>query len=102
MSSKTKECPDCNGTGREQMPCDPDEVNCEFCGGTGAMRHQEPAMSSDSDVWQFRNGFGRWVYCGALRAASQADWGLPVRLVTNPILPCVLPEGFTAEEKESK
>lgn len=30
-----RECPDCNGTGREQMPCDQEDEYCEFCGGTG-------------------------------------------------------------------
>ena len=27
-------CIDCDGTGREQIPCD-DEEDCEFCGGLG-------------------------------------------------------------------
>lgn len=28
-------CLDCNGTGKEQIPCGPEDLTCEFCGGSG-------------------------------------------------------------------
>ena len=30
-----RKCLDCNGTGKEQIPCDPDDLVCEFCHGYG-------------------------------------------------------------------
>ena len=32
---KQVRCLDCNGTGVEQIPCDPDDRDCEFCCGRG-------------------------------------------------------------------
>lgn len=33
-------CIDCNGTGKEQMPCGPDDTVCEFCNGQGEYPHE--------------------------------------------------------------
>jgi DnaJ-class molecular chaperone len=33
--SATRRCEDCDGDGRERMPCGVGDDACEFCGGTG-------------------------------------------------------------------
>lgn len=44
--SKVEICSDCNGTGREQIPCDVDDIHCEFCAGVGYFWQQEPQEST--------------------------------------------------------
>lgn len=37
-----RKCPDCNGSGIEQIPCGPGDADCEFCGGSGLFRGEWP------------------------------------------------------------